>query len=120
MHQAYSVLTGAAKPGEGQLTALHMTAAALLSIRAQGGGDADLRHINNAVAAGANKVDMGIGVGIESLNAVYGADADDLTLFLKECQIPVYRCLRDIGMFLLQHLVYHLSGGVGVRIHQTF
>ena len=101
-------LTFIAKSGEGQLAAVYMTAGGAFYIGTQRGGDGDLGHVQHTVAAGANKVDVGVGVGIEAFCTVDCADADDLTLFLEERQIPVDCCLRNVGMLLLQHLVNHL------------
>ena len=82
-------------------------------------GNGDLVHIHDCVTAAADEVDMGIGIGIETLRAVYGGNAGDLTLLLEKSQIPVDRCLRDVGMCFLQHLMHHLCRGVGVCVHQA-
>ena len=79
-----------AKTGEGQLTGLNLAAGAVLT---QFRGNRDLVHIHDRVAAAADEVDMGTGVGIESFRTVYGCDAGDLTLFFEKCQISVDRCL---------------------------
>ena len=90
-HGDYSlILTVAAKTGEGQLAAFNTAAGAGFS-KLRGNGN--LVHIHDRVAAAADEVDMGTGVGIESFRTVYGCDAGDLTLFFEKCQISVDRCL---------------------------
>ena len=112
-------LTVAAQTGHGQVAAFDLTSGQILGFEAETGRHFDLRQIQNRIAASAEEVDVGCGVGIESLGAVDGADADDQTLLLEQGQIPVDRCLRDIRVGLLQHLVNHLSGRVRVCVHQT-
>ena len=83
----------AAKTGKGQLTGIDVAAGMLLNVGAQFGGDRKLLHIQNRIAAGADEVNVGLGVGIESLRAVYSADAHDQALLFEQSQIPVDRCL---------------------------
>ena len=62
---------------------------------------------------------MGCGVGIESLGAVDGADADDQALLLEQGQIPVDRGQGNIRVLRLEHPVDVLRAGVGVRRPQA-
>ena len=56
-------------------------------------------------AAGADEVDMGTDIAIETLDAAHGAQALDQTLLLEEGQISVHRCNGDIRMICLEHLM---------------
>ena len=73
----------AAKTGKGQLAGIDVAAGTLLDVGAQFGGDRKLLHIQNRIAAGADEVNVGLGVGIESLRAVYSADAHDQALLFE-------------------------------------
>ena len=101
------------------MAAFDLAAGKILCIGAEAGGYFDLRQIQDGIAAGAEEVDMGCGVGVKSLGAIYGAYAEDQALLFEKSQIAVNCCLRDVRMGLLQHLVNHLSGRVGVCVHQT-
>ena len=73
-------LAFAAQTGEGQLAGVHLAAgAAGTQLR----GNGDLVHIHHRVAAIADKMNVGLGVGIEALGAVDGGNAGDLSLFLE-------------------------------------
>ena len=109
----------AAKTGKGQLATLNLATGALFSIAAQFGGNGDLMQIQHCIAIVADEVYMRFGVGIEPLGAIDVAHADDLALLFEKGQISIDRCLGDIRVGFLQHLVYHLGGGVGVGVHQT-
>ena len=112
-------LAVAAQTGHGQVATLDLATGQVFHFETETGRHFDLRQIQNGIAAGAEEVDMGRGVGIESLGAVYGSDADDQALLFEKRQIPVDRGLRDIRVGLLQHLVNHLGGRVRVCVHQT-
>ena len=95
-HCAHSLVSGlaiAAQTCHSQVATFNTAAGEFSGFFAETCGHFDLRQIQNRIAATAEKVDMGCGVGIESLRAVYCTDADDQTLFLEERQIPVDRCL---------------------------
>ena len=62
---------------------------------------------------------MGHCVAVEPLNAVYCAYADDLALILEHGQVPVNSTQGNVRIFLLQVVVDHFSGGVGVRASQV-
>ena len=112
------MLALAAQPGEGELAAIYPAAAGLPDFLPQA-GNGDLVQVQHRIAAGADEMDMGIGVGIESLNAPDGGDALDQTLLLEPGQIPVDRCQRNVGMLNLEHFVDHFRGGVGIRALQA-
>ena len=105
-----------AKTGEGQLAALDLAAGA---ISAEFCGNRDLMHIHDGIAVVADEVDVGFDVGIESFDTAHCGDAGDAALLLKESQVAINGCLRDVGMGVLKHLVYHLGGWVGVCVHQA-
>ena len=109
-------LTIAAQAGESQLAGFDMAAgAAVTKLR----GNRDLMHIHDCIAAVADEVDVGLGVGIKALNTVHGGHTGDAALLLEESQIAIDSCLRDVGMGFLQHLMHHLGRGVGVCVHQA-
>ena len=83
-------LTVAAQTGEGQLAAFDMAAGAG---SAELRGNRDLMHVHDCIAAGADEMHMGLGVGIETLRAVYRGNAGDLPLLFEKRQIPVDCCL---------------------------
>ena len=108
--------TVAAKTGKGQLAALDLAAGA---VSTEFCGNRDLMHIHDCVTSVTDEVNVGFGVGIESFDTVDSSDAGDAALLLKESQIAINGCLRDVGMGILKHLVYHLGGWVGVCVHQA-
>ena len=121
-HLNRSLISGlavAAQAGHGQVAAFYLTAGEILSLEAEACGYFNLRQVQYGIAAGAEEVDVGCGVGIKPFGAVYGSDADDQALLFEECQIPVDRCLRDVRVGFLQHLVNHFGGRMCVCVHQT-
>ena len=54
------------------------------------------------MTAAADEVDMGLRVRIEAFHTVYGADADDQSLFLKQSQVPVDRAQGDVRILGFQ------------------
>ena len=115
-----SRLTVSAQTGEGYLAGVDPAAGGFLYLRIQGFGNMDLVQVQDGVAAFADEVDMVPGVGIKSLDAVYGGHAGYQTLLLEVIQIPVDRGQGDVRMGLLEHLVDHFRRRVAVGLLQTF
>ena len=109
-------LTFVTKTGESKLAGFHSAAGAAGT---EFCGNRNLMHIHDRLTVVADEVNMGLRVCVEAFRTVDGGDAGDATLFFEKGQIAINCCLRDIGMLLLQHLVYHLGRGVGVRVHQA-
>ena len=96
-----------AEAGEGQAAAAD-PAAGVVHLVGQGLGDGNLLQVQNSVAAVADEVDMGRGLGIEALRAVDTAHGGNQPLLLEQVQIPVHRSQGDIRVGLPKHLVDHL------------
>jgi len=91
-------LTAAA--GEGQLAVFHAAAGLAACLGAEGLGHLHLGKIDHRVAAVADEVNMGLGVGIEPFDTVDCAEADDHALLLEPGKVAV-DCtktqIRDLG-----------------------
>ena len=79
-----------------------MAAGALFGIGTKLGGNCDLVHIHNRIAAVTDKVDVGFGVRIKALDTVDGSHAGDAALLFEEGQVAVDGCLRNVGMGMLK------------------
>ena len=66
-----------------------------------------MMQVDDCIAAGTDKVDMGGDIGVETLNAPDRGHTADLPLRLEFGQVPVHRSQGDIGVLLLQHTVNH-------------
>ena len=108
-----------ADAGETQLALGNLTAALLLHHAFQLLGYFHLGKVDVRIAAGADEVDMGHGVGIEALDSAHGTQALDDPLVFKQGQVPVDRCKGNVGMLLLEQLVLGLGGGMGVGVSQA-
>ena len=95
-------MAGSAKA---ELTFTDDTAGGAFHCAAELLGHFDLWKIDHILTAGADEVDMGTDIAIETLDAAYGAQALDQTLLLEEGQISVHRCNGDIRMICLEHLM---------------
>lgn len=90
------------KTGKGQLAAIYIATAASGSGAAKSLRRLHPRQIQYRAAASTNKVDMGCGNSVESLHSVYGSQARNQALLLKQRQIPVHRSQRQVRIFRLQ------------------
>ena len=68
----------------------------------------DLGKIDDAVAGSADKVDMGIDVSIEALDATHGAQALDQPLRFEQGQIPIHCSKGDVRVLGQEHLMQGL------------
>ena len=109
-------MTLAAKTREGQGAAFNVAAATFFPVVP---GHGDLMQVNDRIAFGTDEVDMGICIGIKSFDPLYCGYTGDRTLCFELRQIPVNRRQRDVRMFLMQHLVHHLCGWVGIGLLQA-
>ena len=99
--------------GETELTLGNLTAALLLHHTLQLLRHFHLGKIDHCVAAGADEVNMGCGVGIEALNSAHSTQTLDDSLIFEQGQIPIDRGQRDVRMFVLEQLVQGLCGDEG-------
>ena len=113
------LLAAGADPGKGQLTAGNMAAGVLLCFGFQTLGKGQLRQIQDRAAAGADEMNVGTGVRVETLHPVHGPQTPDQTLPLEQTQVPVDRGQGDIGVFRLEHPVEILRRGVDMGAAQA-
>ena len=88
----FFLTTTLADTAETQLALGNLTAALLLHHALQLLGYLDLRKVDDGLAAGADEVNMGGGVGIEALDSAHSTQALDHPLALEQGQIPVDCC----------------------------
>ena len=112
-------LTVSAQTAEGQLAAIHMAAGTLLHLCVQNVGYFNLMQVDDRVTPAADKVYMGICIGIEPFHTTNRGYAGGHSLILKVGQVSVDRSQGDVRMLRLKHLVNHFSGRVGVGITQA-
>ena len=110
------LLTVAAQTGEGQSAAFDVAAATFFPVVP---GHGDLVQVDDRIAIAADEVDMGFGVGVEAFHTFHRGHTHDGAFGLEFRQIPVNRRQRDVGMFLMQHFVHHIRGGMGVGVLQA-
>ena len=79
----------------------------------------DLGKIDDCVTRFTDKVDMGLYIAIEALDATHGAKALDDALLLEQRQVSVDRGKGDVRVLRLEHFMQHLSRGVQVRASQA-
>ena len=108
-----------ADAGEAELTFRHPAAGGGFYGALQLLGYGDLRQIRHRAAAGADEMHMGHCVGIEALDPAYGAKALDDALTFEQGQVSVDRGQGNVRVLLLEHLMEHFRGGVGVGVTQT-
>ena len=108
-----------ADAGETQLALRNLTAALLLHHPFQLLGNLHLGKVDDCVAAGADEVNMGRGVGIEALDSAHSTQALDDPLAFKQGQIPVDRRQGNVRMLRLEQLVKGFGGRVGVGVSQA-
>ena len=101
-----------ASSGEAQAAGFGAAAGVAVNIGCETFGNDHSRQVVHLVAGPADEVNMGFGVCIEPFHAVDCAYADDQTLLLEECKIPVDRSQRDVRVFGLQLGVYPFRCGV--------
>ena len=89
---------------EGELTPADFRTGSGSGAVAQLPGDVNLMQIRNSAAVVTDKVNMGLGVAIESLDAIDCSQALDHSLLLEQSQVPVDRSQGDVGVFFLEHL----------------
>lgn len=111
------VLTIAAQTSKGQCTAVDFTAAALVRAVVWYG---DMMHIHYRIAAGADKMHMGVDIAIESLHPADCGYARDFSVGLEFGQVSVDCSQRDVWMLFMEHLMEHLCRRVDVRAAQAF
>ena len=111
-----AVLAGACKT---ELAFTDGAAGGLLHCAAQLLRHRDLGKIGDAVAGSADKVDMGLCVAVEALDATHGAQALDQTLRFKEGQVPVDCGKGDVRVLRLEHFVQSLCRRVDTGASQT-
>lgn len=105
----------AANAGKGQAAEIDLSAGLSRRFRAQAPGDRQLRQVDDAVAAAADEVDMGLGIAIEPLHATDGAQAADQPLLLEQRQVAVHRGQRNIRIFPADLGMDPVGGGVDIR-----
>ena len=80
----FLILTAAADTGEGQGAAFDVAAATFFPVVP---GHGDLMQVDDRIAAGADEVDMGVGVGIEPFHTLHRGHTHDLAFGLKLGQV---------------------------------
>ena len=81
----------AAHTGKGKAALLHPRAGFGSRGPAELVGNLNIPQIQYAAAAAANKMNMGVGVSIEALDAVDISQTDDFPLLIEQSQIPINR-----------------------------
>ena len=111
--------TFSAQTGEGELAAGDGPSDACGCVAAQGLGYLQLRQVQDRVTAGADEVDMWLGVGIEPLDPSYSSHTLDQPLLFEQGQVAVHRCQGNVRVVLLQHGVDHICRRVGLGAPQA-
>ena len=102
-----------------ELTFPNYAAGGIFHRTAQLLGHRDLGKIDDTMAGSADKVDMGICVAVEALDATHGAKALDHALRFEQGQIPVDRGKGDVRVLRLEHFVQSLCRGVSTGASQA-
>ena len=107
-----------ADAGKCELAAFYLSAGFSGGIEAQLRGDLQVVKIAHAAAACTDEVDMGLGVRVETLHAVYMTKALDQALLLKLGQVSVHGTETQIRVAFLKLQVDPLRAGMGFGTSQ--